>query len=340
MSYTDNSKNFSHDTENLPNGVEKPKVNTKIIIIILIAVVVCGAVIAAVVISAKNKNKTVNSDESSISEQAGDDESVFEPVSMSDDVDVTFDSAVSDSLLEELENHTVETSLTNAIKPEIPTVTLPQAQNSETTTKKTQQEYLEGTTKVTDKPDNANEKVTAMIKGFFDSHYYVDGTMTSDGVTNNLEMAMNGKDFHVFTVLEGMDIAMMFYDGTMYLLNPENKKYMEINGAVKKMLGLSEDDFKFGINDIKFDYAKPESITKAEYKGKAAVCYSYKNTQNGIDFIAVGDELRQIIQYGSGGEIQTIFDIDEFSVEIPSEMFNFKGYSKANMISFMKDLIA
>ena len=43
--------------------------------------------------------------------------------------------------------------------------------------------------------------------------------------------------------------------------------------------------------------------------------------------------------FDSDSKAKTVLVADEFSLEIPEEMMNFKGYSKTNIISFMSSLM-
>lgn len=327
-------ENFESVLQEKNDGGKKNN-RMKIFIIAVIAVIVIAVVVTAVIVKSKNK-----SDDVGFAETSGDvmEESAesYEPVSMNDDVDVTFE-GVSEIFTSEFEEHQIATTVIDAYKPEVVKTTAAEVKTEKKTQVSTTQ-YLEATTVKTDVATDTDSKVMSLIEAFFSGKYYMDGTMIADGSQSPMEMAMNGNDFHIYSEMEGMDMAVMNYDGKLYLMNPDNKTYIEINSALKKMMGVEDDAFTFEFNKVKFDSKSPTSVTKATYNGQNAVCYTYKDSANCIEFIAVGDEIKQITQY-SNSDAKTVLQADEFSSEIPSDMLTFKGYSKANMISFLKDLM-
>lgn len=333
-------ENFIPDEKD-KNVDGKKKKKMEVIIIAIVAVIIAAVILT--VVAVKSKNRSEDFDESIPAETAGDEisenDTVFEPVSLNDDVEVTFESSVSSEFAEEVEAHQLETAATTAYKPEVSQVTAAVAQPTTKKNQVTTTQYLETTTVKTDTAADADNNVLAQIRSFFNGKYYFDGSMISGGTQAPTEMAMDGNNFQVYTEMEGLDIAVMNMDDTMYLMNPEKKTYIEINAALKSLMGVDDDAFSFEFNKIKFDSDSPTSVTEATYMGKSAICYTYKDSENCIEFITVGNEIKQITQYSSSSEAKTILQADEFSAEIPDDMLTFKGYSKTNMISFMKDFM-
>lgn len=319
--------------------------NKKMIVIIaIVAVILAAAILIAVFVSKGKKDQTDTS--AVITEEAGDfisgsEEADTTPLTADDDVTVSFD-GINDTYADALFEHTTMAATTVAVKPEattsIPSTAAQQttkpAKPSVSTTK-----YLETTTTMTNNPTSGSSTVTAKLTAFFSGKYYMDGTMISGGEKTPLEMAINGKDFHVYSEMDGQDIAIMNINGQIYLMNPDTKKYTELNSSIKNMMGISEESFSFGFNNIKFDASKPSSVTECTHNGKAAVCYTYKDASNHIDFIAVGNDIVQMILYNSDGTADTVVELDEFSAEYPADMLTFKGYSKTNVISFISSLM-
>lgn len=319
----------------------------KIIIIIVAAVLVIAVVVAAVVI--KSKNKKNEPQDNIVPEATGElsennSDKTFEPVTFSEDVSVTF-SGVTTDYAAEMEDFTLQSSLATAMRPEASTLFSQQSTSGSTSAAKpttptvTPEQHLEATTIKTNTPAQSSNNATKVISAFFNGKYYLDGSMISDSEKTPMEIAMNGADFEVFSEMEGTDIAVLNLGGKLYLLNPETKKYAEINSAVKKMMGMDEDAFEFSFNKIKFDPNAPASITEATYNGKKATCYTYKNDETTIEFIAVNDEIKQMAMYDKNGKADTILIADEFTAEIPSNMLTLKGYSKQNIISFMSSMM-
>ena len=341
------AENANIPVVNLLSERKRKKAKMQKIVIVIIVLVIIAAAVAVAVIAAKSKNSKNGGDQADTAEVAGDELSSDEeadtsPVTFNEDVSVSFE-GISLDYADALSDYSSQASDVEALKQELSAAfSQAQKQQSASTTKKQQvtpQQHLEETTIKTSKPAGASNKAKKVIAAFFSGEYYFDGEMISGGEKMPLEMAMKGSDYEVFTEMEDTDIAIMNLDGKLYLLNPGTKKYAEVNAAVKKVVGISDDMFSFDFNKIKMDAYAPTSVTQAEYKGQPAVCYSYKDTDKQLEFIVVNDDVKQMTLYNSGGTADAVLVADEFSAEIPAEMFNFKGYSKTNIISFMSSLM-
>ena len=309
---------------------------------IIIAVVVIAIVITIAAVKSK-KNKT-DSDEV-ITETAGDlfisdnDEADTSPVTFSEDVEVSFE-GISLDFADELAEHEFNAASTVAIKPDAQTT----IGNSSSATAKpsfpqiTTNEHLEKTTVVTSENADKSETALKTISAFFAGKYYFDGQMVSNGEKLPLEMAMDGEDFQIFSEMEGKDISFMNLDSKIYMLNPDTKKYTELTPAIQKMIGIDASQFTFEFNNISFDAKNPNSVTKAKYNGKDAVCYTYKKSTTRLEFIAINGEIVQMTLF-ENNDAKNVLIADEFTYDIPDEMLNFKGYSKTNIISFMTSLM-
>lgn len=324
-------------------GEKKRKMEILFIILGIVAIIVISAVIVSAV-GKKNKDKEF-SEEPVLSENAGDNEDST-PVTSADDVSVTFDGTTL-TFTDEVEIRELENLITTAEKPDATTISQlattmknsQQAQTKPTKQYETTTKYIETTTVVTTKAAQQSNKALADISAFFSGKYYLDGSMISDGEKSPFEIAMNGNDFQVYSELDGTDISIMSLGGKLYMLNPDSKKYAELNAAFRSIVGINEEDFKFEFSTIKFDGSKPTEVKKATYKGSPAVCYVYKGADNHLEFICVNDEIVQFAVFDAAGAAKTALEIEEFSAQIPSNMLNFKGYNKTNIVSFMKDLM-
>lgn len=322
---------------------KKKKLMEFLPVIIIAAILIIAVIITAIIVKSKKSN--TEKKEEAITENAGDlivpsekeDEIESTPVTFMEDVEISFE-GISSDFADMITTHALNASSTVAIKPEISrpaSTTVPKPTRPQITTK----EYLEKTTVVTDEAENENKKVIDTITSFLNGVYYFDGEMISDGEKMPLEIAMNKGDFQIFTEMEDKDISLMSLNGKMYMLNPAAKKYTEFSASVQKMIGIDSSQFSFEFNNAKFDGNKPDSITKAKYNNQDAVCYTYKNDQIHMAFICVNNELKQMTMSDTAGNAKNVLIADEFTSDIPDEMFNFKGYSKTNIISFMSSLM-
>ncbi len=316
--------------------------NKKMEIFLMIAAAVIVIAIIVAVVIAKGKKTDVPVNEHVAEETAGflpeTEEKDTSPVTFTEDVSISFE-GISGSYADELLEHATTAATTVAFKPEVTTRPVPPQTIKPVKPQVSTTKYLEETTKVTENPADGSDNVMNVLTSFFCGKYYMDGTMISGGEKTPLEIAMDGNDFQIYSEMDGKDIAIMNKDGDIYLMNPDTKKYTELNAAVKKMMGLDTTDFSFSFNKVKFEAKSPSSVTEATHNGKSAVCYRYENNEHVMEFIAVEDEIVQMILCDSQKNPETIVDIDEFTAGYPEDMLTFKGYSKTNMISFISTLM-
>lgn len=343
QSQTDGNGNIPVVSASIENERKKKKL-MEYLPFVIAAVLVIAIIITVAVVKSKKNNKP-DSDEV-VTESSGDllispdNEADTSPVTFSEDVEVTFE-GISLDLADDLTEHAFNSASTMAIKPEVKTTiggSVPAETKKPSFPQITTKEHLEATTVVTTEKTDGNDRALHTIASFFSGKYYFDGEMLSNGEKMPLEIAMNGADFQVFSEMEGKDISFMNLDSKIYILNPDTKKYTEITPAFQKMIGIDGSQFSFEFNNVNFDANNPESVTKATYNGKAAVCYTYRNPKCRMEFISVDGEIVQMTLF-ENEEAKNVLIADEFISEIPDNMLNFKGYSKTNMISFMKSLM-
>lgn len=315
------------------------------IIIIAAPALAAAVVIIAAVIVIRKKRKEVHTP---ITETPGTaaadnkDEENFEPVTAAEDISVTF-SDVSTDYAAAMEDFNLQTELTTAVKPETVSQLMRQTAAAKPEKPKknsvTPEQHLEVTIVRTENPAAPSDKAVHVIESFFNGQYYFDGEMISGDEKNPMEIAMNGDDFQVFSEMDGQDVAIMKLSGKIYLLNPDTKKYTELNNTIKKITGLDDSTFDFSFNKIKFNASEPTAVTEATHNGRPAVCHTYQNSETKLEFITVNDEIKQMVLFNEDDKPDTVLEADEFTAEIPAEMLNFKGYSKTNIISFMSSMM-
>lgn len=324
-------------------GNERKNNKMEIILIIAAVIVVLAIIVAFVIVKGRKNDVPVNE---SVAEEMpgflpGTEENDSTPVTFTEDVTVSFE-GIDEDYADELLEHATTSATTVAFKPEV-TAQASRPSSAQTTKPSKPQvsttKHIEQTTKMSENPADGSDAVMKVLTSFFSGKYYLDGTMISGGEETPVEIAMDGSSFQIFSEMDGNDIAIMNKDGDIYLMNPDTKKYTELNAAVRKMMGIDTADFSFNFSKVKFNASEPASVTEATHKGESAVCYRYKNNEHEMVFVAVDGEIVQMILYDSQNNPETVVDIDEFTAGYPENMLTFKGYSKTNMISFISSLM-
>lgn len=124
--------------------------------------------------------------------------------------------------------------------------------------------------KVQDNASVGTAQATELVKGFLatltSQAFYLKGSMQSEGELLPVEFAICGQDASMMTSMEGITVKIALIGGETYLVSDENKNYMLLGDAVKKMLDMDDIDLAdmmkdFGSTDI--DYDKVEVKTEA-----------------------------------------------------------------------------
>lgn len=260
------------------------------------------------------------------------------PVTFTEDLEFSFE-GINEELEDALTEHSLFYSAQTAVKPEFNTPKAPPQPEIPKTPAFDAAKYLAETTQIGEENAVADEKALSIIKSFLSGNYYFDGEMIANGEKSPMEIAMRGNDFQVYSELDGKDIAIMQSDSKSYMLNPDTKKYAELSASFQKMVGIDMSNQKFAFNSNGVDASNPTAVKKAIFNGNDAIGIIYKNEHTHLEFIVSGADILQMTMFTPQQVPMNILIADEFTSEIPENMLTFKGYSKTNMISFLKSLM-
>lgn len=221
-----------------------------------------------------------------------------------------------------------------------------QANNNQTTTKKPETVPAQNPNKIGNeiKEDEVklDSKIQQSLTAFFSGKFYYDGVMyAEDGSATKLKMAVNGSDLEAIMYDSGMNINMGFMqlDGKTYIVNTDNKQYLEFTAELGEMFGIDMNDLKLG--DLSKLFSAKKSTPDAQYSttvnGKNATCYEYvsEDKSTSTKFYFVGDELVEMDQSNADGTNESRTMISQFSYSIPSDMLTLNGLSPASSLMAM-----
>lgn len=187
-----------------------------------------------------------------------------------------------------------------------------------------------------------DSKVQQSLTAFFSGKFYYDGIMyAADGSATKLKMAVNGSDIEAVMYDSGMNINMGFMqlDGKTYIVNTDNKQYLEFTAELGEMFGIDMNELKLG--DLTKLFSAKKSTPDAQYSttvnGKDATCYEYvsEDKSTSTKFYFVGDELVEMDQSNADGTNESKTMISQFSYSIPSDMLSLNGLSPASSLMAM-----
>lgn len=187
-----------------------------------------------------------------------------------------------------------------------------------------------------------DNKVQKSLTAFFSGKFYYDGIMyAADGSATKLKMAVNGSDIEAVMYDSGMNINMGFMqlDGKTYIVNTDNKQYLEFTAELGEMFGIDMNELKLG--DLTKLFSAKKSTPDAQYSttvnGKNATCYEYVSDDKSTStkFYFVGDELVEMDQANADGTNESKTMISQFSYSIPSDMLSLNGLTPASSLMAM-----
>lgn len=179
------------------------------------------------------------------------------------------------------------------------------------------------------------EKIQAYISG----NYYISAVMHSDGADTEMKFATNGSDFYTTSDVEGINLGILFKNDKIYLINNNEKKYIDLD-SIMTMLGgesgldmseLSEMTDVLDLSGYNFDNYEESQV---DFEGQTANCYKYYAEELSIHFYFVENELRQVDYGDAEGVVTTSITVKEFSPTVPSEMLSLSGLRPSTIFDF------
>lgn len=177
------------------------------------------------------------------------------------------------------------------------------------------------------------------IQAYISGKYYISATMNSDGTSSDMDIAISGSDFHTTMDMDGIKMGVMFRGDKVYLINANEKKYLDF-ASISAMMG-SEMNFDMeslkevtSVLDLsKYNFQGFEQ-SKVDFKGQTASCYRYYADELSIFFYFVDGELKQVDYGDADGNVATSIDVKKFSPEIPSDMLTLIGLRPSTIFDF------
>ena len=185
------------------------------------------------------------------------------------------------------------------------------------------------------------EKIQAYISG----NYYISAVMHADGTDTEMKFATNGSDFYTTSDVEGINLGILFKNDKIYLINNNEKKYIDLDSIMTMVGGesgldmseLSEMTDVLDLSGYNFDNYEESQV---DFEGQTAHCYKYFAEDISIHFYFVENELRQVDYGDAEGVVTTSITVKEFSPTVPSEMLSLSGLRQSTIFDFFgQDLL-
>ena len=178
-----------------------------------------------------------------------------------------------------------------------------------------------------------------IIEAYISGSYYISGTMYSDGVSTDMDLAIDGQDFHTTVDMDGVNMGIMFRSNKVYVINSNEKKYIDFDSIAALIGGqmdfdLSELKEVTSVLDLSEYQFKGVDQSKVDFEGETANCYRYYTDEISIWFYFVAGNLRQIDLGNANGDVATSISVKAFSPYVPSNMLTLSGLRQATIFDF------
>ncbi len=175
------------------------------------------------------------------------------------------------------------------------------------------------------------------------NNFTMQGAFHEGSQTTPITMAITANQIYVTSKAEGMELGIHVNGKKMNIYMPAQKKYLEINSAVAKVLQLDPEEFTAMANDLGFDKLPPltaaESMTDGTVNGVKCKIFYIPST-DGADALRVylADAKLLAIEYlDAGGTVTSSMTFSSIQAGFPQ--LPPAGYSKIGYLDFIKMLM-
>ncbi|MBQ8208969.1 MAG: dockerin type I repeat-containing protein [Clostridia bacterium] len=211
-----------------------------------------------------------------------------------------------------------------------------------------------GTDEAPDNTDDTNadyisvEELPEAAQYFLNGKFGLDGAIYSDGVKNEVSMYTDSSNINMSMIMdmgEGVvvDLTILMLDEgnsemNLYMLNNDNKKYVELTDSTFSMLNsLTGGSLNISKNDFKFDFHLNDpstlKITQTETVdgGVTYTVYKAKGQKNITNLYFAQGELTKVITTDFYGNVITTIEINELLYPLPENCFSYKNYKSTGL---------
>jgi len=183
--------------------------------------------------------------------------------------------------------------------------------------------------------DQGPKAVRDAISILQSGRFYMKGSAYDGKETTPMKVAISGKNMYMETTMQGMNIAMLTLDGTIYLINPSKGAYWKPTKVFLKQMGMDElTPPDFGSTTDKSKYKGSE---EGVLNGKKMTCYVYEDTEGYSKWYT--DSSGKVVAfeaYKTDGKLDSRMTFEELSAAIPDGLLDNpeKRYKKGSINIF------
>gem|GEM_PF-2121565 len=172
----------------------------------------------------------------------------------------------------------------------------------------------------------------------------LDGIFGDGGQTNPIQMAIGNDQVYMRSEMDGMEMGIYIADKKTYIYLPAYNKYLKLNAAVAKLMGVDTNEFSDMTKDMGFENLPPltqaTSMTDGTMNGQNCKLFLLNGT-DGAKTIRVGLNGKKLVgvEYlDSAGKIMSYMYFNSVTSGFPKMPPD--GYEEIGIMDFAKLMMA
>lgn len=170
------------------------------------------------------------------------------------------------------------------------------------------------------------ESFFSRITVYHNGEYYLSGALEQDGDVSKTDLALT-KDNTVYMTsdIDGATVGFLrTADGTVFLLHPAGKAYIELNKTVMRILGMSDESFASVAGSVTntTGFVPADSVEKTVYRDRELVACTYRfdNGKKEVFYLDENGEICFIESYSDDNTLSNVLVVEVLTAEVPAEM--------------------
>ncbi|MBQ6865045.1 MAG: hypothetical protein IJO14_12510 [Clostridia bacterium] len=166
----------------------------------------------------------------------------------------------------------------------------------------------------------------SQIAAYHSGEYYVSGFLEQDGEVKKTDLAItNANSIYMTSDIDGAEVGFLRTgDGTVYLIHPAGKAYIELNKTVLRLLGMNTDTFDSvaNIDGIVFGDVPADKIEKVTFRDQELIActYCFDSGKSEVFYLDENGNVRFVESYNADKTLANVLSVDILTADVPAEM--------------------
>ena len=172
--------------------------------------------------------------------------------------------------------------------------------------------------------------------------FYCLGSMYDGTTTSPMEIAVTADSVYMATNMDGIDLAILQKNGKLYMINPAEKIYLELDRSMQRLMGLDAGELvsldSLGFADMK-PLSEADTAAKGELNGTPCDIYTFLDGDGSRSVVYMDGDRMLAFEVVDNSGFRTVTYFTSIKADVPADKCNTPaGYRKVGMLRFMTAL--